>query len=78
MTFCTIIDKGIGSVLSKSGHGQSTGTTEKISDGVRNIFKKASCSLNYINVVPVLMVSLSWLMIAQQVTGKDVPIKDQQ
>lgn len=46
------LDKGISGLLSKSGHGQSGSTTEKISDGVRTGFKK--------------------------LTGKDVPVKDQQ
>ncbi|ORY23191.1 hypothetical protein BCR39DRAFT_549698 [Naematelia encephala] len=45
------LDKGIDGLLKKSGHSQSRATTEKISDGIRSIFKK--------------------------VTGKDVPIKDQ-
>lgn len=35
-------DKGIGSILTKAGHGQSNETTEKISDGVRSAFKKVS------------------------------------
>lgn len=46
------LDKGISSILGKSGHAQSGSTTEKISDGVRTGFKK--------------------------LTGKDVPVKDQQ
>ncbi|ORX35990.1 hypothetical protein BD324DRAFT_629789 [Kockovaella imperatae] len=36
------LDKGIDSILNKSGHGQSRQTTEKISDGVRSLFKKAT------------------------------------
>ncbi|RSH85083.1 uncharacterized protein EHS24_006676 [Apiotrichum porosum] len=36
------LDKGIGSILTKAGHGQSNETTEKISDGVRSAFKKAT------------------------------------
>ncbi|GAA5906123.1 hypothetical protein JCM8208_000638 [Rhodotorula glutinis] len=47
------LDKGVQSMLNKSGHGgQSGSTVEKISDGIRTGFKK--------------------------LTGKDVPIKDQQ
>ncbi|PWN25897.1 hypothetical protein BDZ90DRAFT_233903 [Jaminaea rosea] len=34
------LDKGVDSVLQKSGHGQSASTTEKISDGIRSGFKK--------------------------------------
>ena len=34
-------DKGIDSILGKAGHKQSGATTEKISDGIRSIFKKA-------------------------------------
>lgn len=34
------LDKGIDGLLKKSGHGQSHGTTEKISDGIRSVFKK--------------------------------------
>ncbi|BGP46223.1 hypothetical protein JCM10450v2_002063 [Rhodotorula kratochvilovae] len=45
------LDKGISGLLKKGGHAQSNSTVEKISDGVRSIFKK--------------------------VTGKDVPVKDQ-
>lgn len=33
-------DKGIDGILGKAGHKQSAGTTEKISDGVRSLFKK--------------------------------------
>lgn len=36
------LDKGIDGLLKKSGHGQSASTTEKISDGVRSMFKKAT------------------------------------
>ncbi|KAK0522340.1 hypothetical protein OC834_006326 [Tilletia horrida] len=36
------LDKGIDAVLKKAGHGQSASTTEKISDGVRSLFKKAT------------------------------------
>jgi hypothetical protein len=35
-----IPDKGIDGILGKAGHKQSAGTTEKISDGVRSLFKK--------------------------------------
>jgi hypothetical protein len=35
-------DKGIDGILKKAGHGQSASTTEKISDGVRSMFKKVS------------------------------------
>lgn len=35
-----MLDKGVGSILNKAGHGQSASTTEKISDGVRSGFKK--------------------------------------
>lgn len=42
------IDKGIDGLLKKSGHGQSASTTEKISDGVRSMFKKVRyCSAGY-------------------------------
>ncbi|WVR05921.1 hypothetical protein IAU60_002947 [Kwoniella sp. DSM 27419] len=34
------LDKGVGSILTKAGHGQSVSTTEKISDGIRSGFKK--------------------------------------
>ncbi|GAA5970065.1 hypothetical protein JCM11641_000251 [Rhodosporidiobolus odoratus] len=34
------LDKGVDSLLQKSGHGQSHSTTEKISDGIRSGFKK--------------------------------------
>ncbi|KAK4683841.1 hypothetical protein P7C73_g6375, partial [Tremellales sp. Uapishka_1] len=34
------LDKGVDSVMKKFGKGQSTGTTEKISDGIRSGFKK--------------------------------------
>ncbi|GAA5857865.1 hypothetical protein JCM5353_000414, partial [Sporobolomyces roseus] len=46
------LDKGVNTILGKSGHGQSASTTEKISDGIRTGFKK--------------------------LTGKDVPVKDQE
>ncbi|GFZ43549.1 hypothetical protein JCM24511_01269 [Saitozyma sp. JCM 24511] len=36
------LDKGVDSILNKAGHGQSRGTTEKISDGIRSVFKKAT------------------------------------
>ncbi|PWN97151.1 hypothetical protein FA09DRAFT_330788 [Tilletiopsis washingtonensis] len=36
------LDKGIDAVLKKTGHGQSESTTEKISDGFRSVFKKAT------------------------------------
>lgn len=36
------LDKGVDSVLKKAGHGQNSGTTEKISDGIRGMFKKVS------------------------------------
>lgn len=36
------IDKGIGSLLTRAGHGQNVQTTEKISDGVRSAFKSAT------------------------------------
>lgn len=34
------LDKGVDAVLKKLGRGQSIETTEKISDGVRVMFKK--------------------------------------
>ncbi|GAA5996490.1 uncharacterized protein JCM10292_007643 [Rhodotorula paludigena] len=34
------LDKGISSILKKSGHAQSNSTVEKISDGARSLFKK--------------------------------------
>jgi hypothetical protein len=37
-----LVDKGIDSILGKAGHKQNAGTTEKISDGVRSMFKKVS------------------------------------
>ncbi|AAW42217.1 expressed protein [Cryptococcus deneoformans JEC21] len=36
------LDKGVDTALNKAGHGQSHSTTEKISDGIRNVFKKAT------------------------------------
>ncbi|KAK0548021.1 hypothetical protein OC846_003146 [Tilletia horrida] len=36
------LDKGIDTILGKSGHKQSGATVEKISDGVRSIFKKVT------------------------------------
>ncbi|GAA5829562.1 hypothetical protein JCM11251_000205 [Rhodosporidiobolus azoricus] len=36
------LDKGVDSVLNKFGHGQNRKTTEKISDGIRSLFKKAT------------------------------------
>ncbi|GAA6026824.1 hypothetical protein JCM8097_005886 [Rhodosporidiobolus ruineniae] len=36
------LDKGVDSVLQRAGHGQSRKTTEKISDGIRSLFKKAT------------------------------------
>ncbi|CAD6914573.1 unnamed protein product [Tilletia controversa] len=35
-------DKGIDAALKKAGHGQNAGTVEKISDGIRSAFKKAT------------------------------------
>ncbi|BGP22977.1 hypothetical protein JCM10295v2_001868 [Rhodotorula toruloides] len=46
------LDKGVNTLLGKSGHAQKPATVEKISDGIRSGFKK--------------------------LTGKDVPIKDQE
>lgn len=37
-------DKGIVSILKKTGHGQSRQTVEKISDGIRSIFKEGEIS----------------------------------
>lgn len=35
------VDKGVAGLMTKAGHGgQSAGTTEKISDGIRSGFKK--------------------------------------
>ncbi|GAA5944553.1 uncharacterized protein JCM15063_004919 [Sporobolomyces koalae] len=34
------LDKGVNTILNKSGHGQKASTTEKISDGIRTGFKK--------------------------------------
>jgi hypothetical protein len=34
------LDKGISTVLGKTGHGQSNSTVEKISDGFRKVFRK--------------------------------------
>ncbi|BGP14052.1 hypothetical protein JCM10213_002347 [Rhodosporidiobolus nylandii] len=34
------LDKGVDSLLQRSGHGQSHSTVEKISDGIRTGFKK--------------------------------------
>ncbi|GAA5871652.1 hypothetical protein JCM8547_007109 [Rhodosporidiobolus lusitaniae] len=36
------LDKGVDGVLKHFGKGQSRGTTEKISDGIRSLFKKAT------------------------------------
>ncbi|KAK1926768.1 hypothetical protein DB88DRAFT_482942 [Papiliotrema laurentii] len=36
------LDKGVDTILGRAGHKQSAGTTEKISDGVRSLFKKAT------------------------------------
>ncbi|ODO07173.1 hypothetical protein L198_00752 [Cryptococcus wingfieldii CBS 7118] len=36
------LDKGVDAALKKAGHGQNASTTEKISDGVRSVFKKAT------------------------------------
>ncbi|GAA5890239.1 hypothetical protein JCM6882_008764 [Rhodosporidiobolus microsporus] len=36
------LDKGVDAVLGKFGHGGNRGTTEKISDGIRTLFKKAT------------------------------------
>ncbi|WVO20012.1 uncharacterized protein IAS62_001302 [Cryptococcus decagattii] len=36
------LDKGVDAALNRAGHGQSHSTTEKISDGIRTIFKKAT------------------------------------
>lgn len=36
------LDKGVSGILDKSGHHQQGGTVEKISDGIRNVFKKAT------------------------------------
>ncbi|RXK42499.1 hypothetical protein M231_00053 [Tremella mesenterica] len=36
------LDKGVSAALDKAGHGQSASTTEKISDGLRGAFKKAT------------------------------------
>ncbi|WVQ88164.1 hypothetical protein IAS59_001898 [Cryptococcus gattii] len=36
------LDKGVDTALNRAGHGQSHSTTEKISDGIRNVFKKAT------------------------------------
>ncbi|GAA6044570.1 hypothetical protein NBRC10513_004460 [Rhodotorula toruloides] len=46
------LDKGVNTLLGKSGHAQKPATVEKISDGIRSGFKK--------------------------LTGKDVPVKDQE
>ncbi|KDN51394.1 hypothetical protein K437DRAFT_267064 [Tilletiaria anomala UBC 951] len=37
-----LLDKGIEFLENKSGHLQSKDTTEKISDGIRNVFKKVT------------------------------------
>jgi len=34
------LDRGVDQALGKAGHGQSRGTVEKISDGIRGVFKK--------------------------------------
>jgi len=47
-----MLDKGVSYAEKQTGHQQSAGTTEKISDGLRSGFKK--------------------------LTGKDVPVKDQE
>jgi hypothetical protein len=49
---CRSLDKGVNTLLGKSGHAQKASTVEKISDGIRTGFKK--------------------------LTGKDVPVKDQE
>ncbi|GAA5937741.1 hypothetical protein JCM1841_004774 [Sporobolomyces salmonicolor] len=36
------LDKGIDSLLTKSGHTQNHSTVEKISDGARSLFKKVT------------------------------------
>ncbi|OWZ51085.1 hypothetical protein J010_05934 [Cryptococcus neoformans] len=36
------LDKGVDAALNRAGHGQSHSTTEKISDGIRSVFKKAT------------------------------------
>ncbi|GAA5859159.1 hypothetical protein JCM5296_002995 [Sporobolomyces johnsonii] len=36
------LDRGIDSLLTKSGHTQSHSTVEKISDGARSLFKKVT------------------------------------
>ncbi|KAL9936034.1 hypothetical protein V8E36_004876 [Tilletia maclaganii] len=36
------LDKGIDQLLTRAGHEQSDSTTEKISDGVRSLFKKVT------------------------------------
>lgn len=36
------LDKGVDQLLTKAGHKQSGSTTEKISDGIRNVFKKVT------------------------------------
>ena len=40
-----MLDKGVDQFLTKAGHKQSGSTTEKISDGVRSLFKKVSHDL---------------------------------
>lgn len=36
------LDKGVNTILDKAGHHQQGGTVEKISDGIRTAFKKAT------------------------------------
>ncbi|OXB34517.1 hypothetical protein J007_05797 [Cryptococcus neoformans] len=36
------LDKGVDAALNRANHGQSHSTTEKISDGIRTVFKKAT------------------------------------
>ncbi|TNY17879.1 hypothetical protein DMC30DRAFT_419377 [Rhodotorula diobovata] len=36
------LDKGVNAALNRAGHGQKPGTVEKISDGLRKVFKKAT------------------------------------
>ncbi|KNX50032.2 hypothetical protein CNBG_9348 [Cryptococcus deuterogattii R265] len=41
--YCFVrLDKGVDAALNRAGHGQSHSTTEKISDGIRKVFKKAT------------------------------------
>ena len=43
-----MLDKGVDQFLTKAGHKQSGSTTEKISDGVRSLFKKVSHDLTWL------------------------------